>query len=60
MTAYHEELAMAGVLLDAPGLQPTSKSRRIKYSGRVRSVVDGPFTEAKPREEARDWTERFP
>jgi hypothetical protein len=60
MTAYHEELARAGVLLDASGLQPISKSWRIKYSGRVLTVVDGPFTEGKSRDEARDWTKRFP
>jgi hypothetical protein len=72
MAAYHEELAKAGVLLDAAGLQPTSKGWRIKYSGRMRTVVDGPFTEAKEliagytiiqvksREEAREWTKRFP
>jgi hypothetical protein len=72
MATYHEELAKAGVLLDASGLQPTSKGWRIKYSGRMRTVVDGPFTEAKEliagytiiqvksREEAREWTKRFP
>jgi hypothetical protein len=82
MAAYHEELVKAGVLLDASGLQPTSKGWRIKYSGRMRTVVDGPFvdgpfvdgpfTEAKEliagytiiqvksREEAREWTKRFP
>jgi hypothetical protein len=74
MAAYHEELARAGVLLDASGLQPTSKGWRIKYSGRIRTVVDGPFTETKEliagytivqvksrsREEAREWTKRFP
>jgi hypothetical protein len=72
MAAYHEELVKAGVLLDASGLQPTSKGWRIKYSGRMRTVIDGPFTEAKEliagytiiqvksREEAREWTKRFP
>jgi hypothetical protein len=72
MAAFHEELARAGVLLDASGLQPTSKGWRIKYSGRIRTVVDGPFTEAKELiagytiiqvksgEEAREWTKRFP
>ena len=72
MAAFHEELARAGVLLDASGLQPTSKGWRIKYSGRMRTVVDGPFTEAKELiagytiiqvksgEEAREWTKRFP
>jgi hypothetical protein len=72
MATYHEELAKAGVLLDASGLQPSSKGWRIKYSGRMRTIVDGPFTEAKEliagytiiqvrsREEALEWTKRFP
>jgi hypothetical protein len=47
MATYHEELAKAGVLLDASGLQPTSKGWRIRYSGSKRSVIDGPFAEAK-------------
>jgi hypothetical protein len=65
-------LQKAGVLLDASGLQPSSKGWRIKYSGGKRSVIDGPFTEAKEliagytmiqvksREEAMEWTRRFP
>jgi hypothetical protein len=72
MTAYHEELATAGVLLDANGLQPTSKGWRIPYLGQKRTLIDGPFAEAKEliggytliqvksREEALDWTKRFP
>jgi hypothetical protein len=72
MAAYHEELAKAGVLLDASGLQATSKGWRIRYEGEKRSVVDGPFTEAKElvagytmiqvksRAEALEWTKRFP
>ena len=72
MAAYHEELHKAGMLLDGSGLQPTSKGWRIRYSGGKRSVVDGPFTEtkeliagytiiqAKSREEALEWTKRFP
>ena len=47
MAQYHEELQRAGVLLDASGLQATSKGWRIKYSGQKRTVVDGPFTESK-------------
>jgi hypothetical protein len=47
MTTYHEELAKAGVLLDANGLQPTSKGWRIRYSGQKRTVIDGPFAETK-------------
>ena len=72
MADYHEQLAKAGVLLDASGLQPTSKGWRVKYSGGKRTVIDGPFTEAKEvvagytmiqvksREEALEWSRRFP
>jgi len=72
MTDYHEELVKAGVLLDASGLQPTSKGWRIKYAGGKRTVIDGPFAEAKEliagytliransREEALEWARRFP
>lgn len=72
MAAYHEELVKAGVLLDASGLQPSSKGTRIKYSGGKRTIVDGPFAEAKEliagytliqvksREEAMEWAKRFP
>jgi hypothetical protein len=72
MAAFHEELVKAGVLLDASGLQPSSKGWRIKYSGAKRSVIDGPFAETreliagytliqvKSREEAMEWTQRFP
>jgi len=72
MGKYHEELAKAGMLLDASGLQPTSKGWRIKYSGGKRALVDGPFAEtkervagytlikAKSREEAIEWTKRYP
>jgi hypothetical protein len=72
MAAYHEELAKAGVLLDASGLQPSAKGWRIKWSGGKRTVIDGPFTEAKEliagytliqvksKEEAMEWARRFP
>ena len=72
MQKYHEELARAGVLLDASGLQASSKGWRIRYQGGKRSVIDGPFTESKEliagytiiqvksREEALEWTRRFP
>jgi hypothetical protein len=72
MADFHEQLAKAGVLLDASGLQPTSKGFRIKYAGGRRTVVDGPFTESKEliagytliqvksREEALEWAKRFP
>ena len=72
MAKYHEELQKAGVLLDASGLQPSSKGWRVKYLGSKRSVVDGPFAETKEliagytmiqvksREEAVEWARRFP
>lgn len=72
MAAYHDELVKAGVLLDASGLQPSAKGWKVKYSGDKRTVVDGPFTESKEliagytliqtktREEALEWTKRFP
>ena len=47
MTTYHEELAKAGMLLDAAGLQRSAKGWRVKYSAGKRKVIDGPFTEAK-------------
>lgn len=72
MARYHEELHKAGVLLDASGLQASSKGWRVKYTGQKRTVVDGPFTESKEliagytliqvksREEAMEWARRFP
>ncbi len=72
MVTYHEELQGAGALVDASGLQPSSKGWRIKYSGGKRKLIDGPFTEtkeliagytiikAKSRQEAIEWTKRFP
>jgi hypothetical protein len=72
MATYHEELQKAGVLLDASGLQRSAKGWRIKYSGEKRSVIDGPFTEAKEliagytliqvksKDEAMEWARRFP
>ncbi len=72
MAAYHEELAKAGVLVDAAGLQASAKGWRIKYQGQQRSFVDGPFAETKElvagytiinvksREEAFEWARRYP
>jgi len=69
---YHEELARAGLLIEGAGLHPSSTGWRVKYSGGERTVVVGPFTEtrelvaaytlirAKGREEALEWTKRFP
>jgi hypothetical protein len=72
MAAYHEELKKAGVLVDGSGLQSSAKGWRIRYEGNKRTVVDGPFAETKElvagytvinvrsREEALEWTKRFP
>ena len=72
MVTYHEELAKAGVLVDAMGLQASAKGWKVKYSGNKRTVIDGPFTEAKELiagftlirvkspEEALEWSKRFP
>ena len=72
MAAYHEELAKAGVLLDASGLQASAQGWRVKYAGGEKKIVDGPFSETKEliagytiiqvksREEAVEWTRRFP
>jgi hypothetical protein len=47
MAAYHEQLAKAGVLLDANGLQPSAKGFRLRWQGGRRTLVDGPFAESK-------------
>ena len=72
MAEYHEELAKAGVLLDANGLQPSSKGFRLRWDGGRRTLVDGPFAEAqelvagytviqvKSRAEGVEWAKRFP
>lgn len=72
MGKFNEELVRAGVLLAAEGLHPTSKGVRVKFEGSKRTVIDGPFTEAKEliagfwlwqcrsREEAVEWIKRAP
>ena len=72
MTEYNEELAKAGVLLEGEGLQPSSKGARVRFSGKERTVVDGPFAETKEliagywlwqlpsMEEAIEWVKRCP
>lgn len=72
MTNYHEQLTKAGVLLDGSGLKPSSQGWRIQYDGETRRVIDGPFAEtteliagytlieAKSRDEAMEWSRRFP
>ena len=72
MGKFNEELIKAGVVLAMDGLQPSSKGARVKFSGKSRTVVDGPFTEAKELiagfsilqvkslEEAIEWVKRSP
>jgi hypothetical protein len=47
MGKFNEELVKAGVMLAGEGLQPTSKGKRVKFSGGTPTVIDGPFTESK-------------
>ena len=47
MTTYNEELVKAGVMISGEGLAPTAKAKRIRFSGSKRTVIDGPFAEAK-------------
>ncbi|MFY9747840.1 MAG: YciI family protein [Acidobacteriaceae bacterium] len=72
MGKYNEELSKAGVLLALDGLHPSSKGARVRFSGKSRTVIDGPFTEAKEiiagfsilqvksLQEAIDWVKRGP
>ena len=72
MGQYNEELVRAGVLLAAEGLQPSSKGARVRFAGKERSVIDGPFAETrellagfwliqvKSLEEAIEWVKRCP
>src|SRR5260370_14769918 len=47
MGKFNEELVRAGVMLAGEGLQPSSKGKRIRFSGQQRTVIDGPFAETK-------------
>jgi hypothetical protein len=47
MGKYNEQLVNAGIVLAMDGLQPTSKGKRIRFSGTQRTVIDGPFAETK-------------
>jgi hypothetical protein len=72
MGRFNEELAKAGILLAAEGLHPTSRGKRVRFSGQSRTVIDGPFAETKElvagfwlwkvksMEEAVDWIKRCP
>jgi hypothetical protein len=72
MGHYNEELVKAGIMLAGEGLQPSSKGVRVKFSGRARTVTDGPFAETreliagfwvwqvKSMQEAIEWLKRAP
>lgn len=72
MGQFNEELVNAGVMLAGEGLHPTSKGKRVRFSGSSRTVVDGPFPETKEliagywiwkvksMEEALEWVKRCP
>ena len=72
MGQYNEELVKAGVMLAGEGLHPSSKGARVRFEGGDRTVIDGPFAEAKElvagfwlwqvksKEEAIEWLKRAP
>ena len=72
MGKFNDELVRAGVLLAGEGLHPSSKGARVRFSGKQRTVIDGPFAEtkeliagfwliqAKSKEEAIEWVKRVP
>ena len=72
MNRYNHELVSAGVMLAGEGLHPSSKGVRVRFDGSERTVIDGPFTEAKEliagywiwecasRDEAIEWVKRAP
>jgi hypothetical protein len=72
MGKFNEELVKAGVLLAGDGLHPSSKGKRVRFSGEKRTVIDGPFAETKEliagfwlwqvrsMEEAIEWVKRCP
>jgi hypothetical protein len=72
MGKFNEELVNAGVMLAGEGLHPSSKGKRVRFSGSNRTVIDGPFTETKElaagfwlwkvksMDEAVEWLKRAP
>lgn len=72
MGKFNEELVKAGVMLAGEGLHPTSKAKRVRFSGKDRTVIDGPFAETKELvagywlwqvksiDEAVEWLKRAP
>jgi hypothetical protein len=72
MGKFNEELVQAGVMLAGEGLHPSSKGARVRFAGSTRTIIDGPFAEAKEliagfwlwqvksKEEAIEWVKRIP
>jgi hypothetical protein len=72
MGKYNEELVKAGVVLAGDGLHPSSKGKRVRFTGDTRTVIDGPFAETKEliagyglwqvrsMDEAVEWVKRAP
>jgi hypothetical protein len=72
MGRYNEELVKAGIMLAGEGLHPSSKGKRVRFSGAKRTVIDGPFAETKELvagfwlwqvksiDEAVEWVKRCP
>ena len=72
MGKYNEELVKAGIMQGGDGLKPSSKGVRVKFSGKDRTVIDGPFSETKEliagywvwqvesMDEAIEWVRRCP
>src|ERR687889_611407 len=72
MGQYNEELVKAGIMLAGEGLHPSSKGKRVRFSGKQRTVIDGPFAETKEliagfwlwqvksMDEAVEWLKRAP
>jgi hypothetical protein len=72
MNTYNQELAKAGVLVAGEGLHPSSEGARVRFNGKERTVIDGPFAETKEliagfwifdvksKEEAIEWVRRSP
>jgi len=72
MGAYNEELVKAGLMLAGEGLHPSSKAKRVRFTGKDRTVLDGPFAETKEliagywlwqvrsMDEALEWIKRAP
>ncbi|MGY6277917.1 YciI family protein [Methylomonas sp. MgM2] len=72
MGQYNEKLINAGIMLGGAGLKPTSQGKRVRFSGKQRTVIDGPFLEpedqiagywlwqVKSMDEAIEWVKRCP